>query len=64
MYNLYAGKEKYLKLFYQQMRPMLENAGLMAKSHHWGSEEERTEYMDIIAKFAQKIKEETDNEAC
>jgi len=64
MYNLYAGKEKYLKLFYHQMGPMLENAGLMAKSHHWGSEEERTEYMDIIAKFAQKIKEETDNEAC
>ena len=42
---------------------MLENAGLMAKSHHWGSEEEMTEYMDIIAKFAQKIKEET-NETC
>ena len=38
MFNLYAGKEKYLKLFYPQMGPMLENAGLMAKSHHWGSE--------------------------
>ena len=58
MFNLYAGKEKYLKLFYAQMRPMLEKAGLMAKAHNWGSEEEKNEYMDIIARFAQKIKED------
>lgn len=64
MFNLYAGKEKYLKLFYHQMGPVLEKAGLMAKSHEWGSQQEKDEYMDIVAKFAQKIKEDTDNEAC
>ena len=63
MFNLYSGKEKYLKLFYPQMGPVLEKAGLMAKAHKWASDEEKNEYMDIIAKFAQKIKEETD-EAC
>ena len=63
MFNLYAGKEKYLRLFYTQMEPVLEKAGIMAKAHHWASEDEKNEYIDIVAKFAQKIKEETD-EAC
>ena len=64
MCNLYMGKEKYLKLFYHQMMPVLEKAALMAKSHEWRSDEEKNEYMDIVAKFAKKIKEETEHEAC
>lgn len=63
MFNLFFGKEKYLKLFYSQMGPVLERAGLMAKGHQWTSDDAKNEYMDIIAKFAQKIKEE-DYEAC
>ena len=59
MFNLYKGKEKYLKLFYTQMGPVLEKAGLMAKCHQFGSDEEKEEYMSIITQFAQKIKEET-----
>lgn len=57
MYNLYDGKEKYLKLFYSQAEPVLEKAGLMAKSHEWSSETEKEEYMDILAKFERKIRE-------
>lgn len=57
MYNLYDGKEKYLKLFYSQVEPVLEKAGLMAKSHQWSSEEEKNEYMDVLAKFERKIRE-------
>ena len=64
MCNLYMGKEKYLRLFYHQMMPVLEKAALMAKSHEGRSDEEKNEYMDIIAKFAKKIKEETEHEAC
>ena len=59
MFNLYKGKEKYLRMFYTQMGPMLEKAGLMAKCHEFGSKEEKDEYMSVISKFAKKIKEET-----
>jgi len=59
LYNLYSGKEKYLRLFYTQMGPVLENAGLRAKSHEWSSEKAKEEYMDILSKFSKKIKEET-----
>lgn len=63
MYNLFMGKEKYLRLYYHQVEPVLENAALMAKSHNWESESAKEEYMDIVAKFAKKIKEETEHEA-
>ena len=53
MYNLY-----------HQVEPVLENAALMAKSHNWECEQAKEEYMDIVAKFAKKIKEETEHEAC
>jgi hypothetical protein len=59
LYNLYSGKEKYLRLFYTQMGPVLENAGLRAKSHEWSSEKAKEEYMDILSRFSKKIKEET-----
>ena len=64
MYNLFMGKEKYLKLYYHQVEPVLENAALLAKSHCWECEQAKEEYMDIVAKFAKKIKEETEHEAC
>lgn len=60
MYNLYDGKEKYLKLFYSQVEPVLEKAGLMAKTHEWSSDSERDEYMEVIEKFGHKIKEEAE----
>lgn len=59
MFNLYNGKEKYLKLFYPQMSNVLEKAGDMAKCHHFNSEDAKNEYITIITKFAEKIKEET-----
>lgn len=59
MFNLYKGKEKYLKLFYPQMSNVLEKAGIMAKCHEFGSNEEKEEYLSVITKFAQKIKEAT-----
>ncbi len=59
MFNLYKGKEKYLRLFYPQMSNVLEKAGTMAKCHHFDSEDGKQEYISIISKFAQKIKEET-----
>jgi hypothetical protein len=59
MFNLYNGKEKYLRLFYPQMSNVLEKAEDMAKCHHFSSEEDKREYITIISKFAEKIKEET-----
>ena len=64
MFNLCMGKEKYLKLFYHQMEPVLENAAVMAKSHNWSSQEQKEEYLDVVANFSRKIKEETEHEAC
>lgn len=60
MFNLYDGKEKYLKLFYTQVEPVLEKAGLMSKTHQWSSEEEKEEYMDVLARFERKIREEAE----
>ena len=59
MFNLYKGKEKYLRLFYPQMSNVLEKAETMAECHHFDSEDDKNEYITIISKFAQKIKEET-----
>ena len=59
MFNLYKGKEKYLRLFYPQMSGVLEKAEILAKCHHFNSEDEKQEYLTVITKFAQKIKEET-----
>ena len=46
------------------MEPVLENAAVMAKSHNWNSQEQKEEYLDVVANFSRKIKEETEHEAC
>jgi len=53
--TLYGSKEKYLCLFYEELRPIIEKAELSALKHEWTSSDEKTEYLKIASAFIQKI---------
>ena len=57
MFNLYNGKEKYLKLFYDELLPIIEQAELSAIGRVWSSNDEKTEYLKIASAFKHKIAE-------
>ena len=55
MSTLYGSKEKYLRLFYDDITPILEHAEVEALRRVWSSDEERTEYLKIAEAFKEKI---------
>ena len=44
-------------LFYGDIKPILDEAELLAIKREWGSEEEKTEYLKIASAFKEKIAE-------
>ena len=57
MSTLYGAKEKYLCLFYDDIKPILIDAELKALGRTWQSEDEKNEYLKIAAAFRHKIDE-------
>ena len=57
MSTLYGSKEKYLCLFYSDIKPILDEAELLALQREWASEEEKSEYLKIASAFKTKIAE-------
>ena len=57
MTSLYNAKEKYLRLRYDDIAPILSKAELSALSHEWQSADEKSEYLRTVEAFISRIRE-------
>ncbi|MBR7088440.1 MAG: hypothetical protein IKI38_03705 [Mogibacterium sp.] len=57
MTSLFNAKEKYLRLRYDDIAPILSKAELSALSHEWQSADEKSEYLRTVEAFISRIKE-------